>query len=128
MIPVGIPKLTRVVKVGSGGPNKDSIPVKEDLGGSVIGYLKNGTVVRIVDPIYPGISKYRRLANGSTWVVFEPVDSTLFARWNDIWCEENGHLFEMEPLPPAPEEGYEYEVLAERWETGGKRFLKLKKT
>jgi hypothetical protein len=99
MIPSGIPKVTRIVKNGMGGPNKDSIPVKEDLGGGAIGYLKNETQVNIVDPSYPGISKYRKVSNGSTWVVFEDAAGKLFSGLNDIWCEESGHLVEVESEP-----------------------------
>ncbi len=125
MIPSGIPKITKVVKNGMGGPNKDSIPAKEDLGSDAIGYVKTGTLVRIVDPTYPGIGHYRKLWGGSTWVVFEPVDTSLFKGLNDIWIEENSHLFDVEPGPEPVAEGKDYEVLAERWEDG-KKFLKLK--
>jgi hypothetical protein len=127
MIPQGIPTVNRIVKGGSGGPNKDSIPVREDaVGGSITGYLANEKIVRIVDPAYSGASHYRKLWNGTTQVQFDLGTSDL-VKGLDGWCEENGHLFsvEVEP-PPVVEEGEEYEVLEERWENG-RRFLKLKK-
>lgn len=117
MIPAGIPTVVRIVVRGSGGPEKNAIPAKEDLGGGTIGYLKNGTVVRIVDPTYPGISKYRKQYNGTTWVVFAET-VTQQVKGDDIWCEETGHLVEMEE-PPI--EGDEYiqvwrEVGTRKWE------------
>jgi hypothetical protein len=128
MIPSGVPTVNRIVKGGSGGPNKDSIPVREDaMGGAITGYLQNAKVVRIVDPAYPEANHYRKLWNGTTQVLFDLGTSDL-VKGQDNWCEENGHLYpvEVEP-PPVVEEGEEYEVLEERWEAGGKRILKLKK-
>lgn len=123
-IPTGIPILTMVVKNGMGGPEKNAIPAKDDLGGGVIGYLKNDTVVRVVDPTYPGISKYRRISNGTTWVVFAET-ATRQVVGDDVWCELTGHLVAVAPPPPVVDEAVTYEILAESWE-GGKRFIRVK--
>jgi hypothetical protein len=126
MIPSGIPTVNRIVKGGGGGPNKDSIPVREDaMGGAITGYLKNDTIVRIVDPAYSGSSHSRKVWNGTTQVQFDLGTSDL-VKGQDGWCEETGHLYQVEIEPPPVEEGEEYEVLEERWENG-RRFLKLKK-
>jgi len=102
MIASGIPTISRLVRNGAGGVNKDSIPVREDLNGEVVGYLVNGTTVRIVDPTYPGISRYRKIYNGTTWVLFD-IHGFDMVKGQDGWCELTGHLVEVEPVPtPEP--------------------------
>ena len=120
-IPTGTPLVNRVVKGGSGGPGNDSIPVKEDLGGATIGYLKNDTIVQIVDPTWSGASKYRHAYNSTTWVDF--LGGDFISRINDYLCEETGHLL---PVNIPPVETTTVEVIEERI-TNGRKFLTFKK-
>lgn len=124
MIPAGIPTVLKIVKEGKGGPEKNAIPVREDLGGQNTGYLANESVVRIVNPNYAGIGKYCKLYNNTTWVQFDMGDKDLVPG-KDGWCEKTGHLYDYAPTPPV-EDIAEVEVVEERI-TNGRKFLKLKK-
>lgn len=122
-IPNGIPTVLMVVKNGRGGPNKDSIPVFEDLGGPITAYLKNDTIVQVVADTYPDLARYRRQWNGSFYRQFVKEDGTDLVPGEDGWCEENSHLF---PVAPVFIEEETYEILEESW-INGKRFLKVRK-
>ncbi len=112
-IPTGVPLVSRIVKNGSGGPAKNAIPVREDLGGSNIGYLPNGYVVQIVDPNWLNVGKYRHDYNNSVWVDF--VGSYLDLNGSskqvkvggtDALTELNGHLYPVDDDPtPPPDPG-----------------------
>lgn len=116
MIPGGIPTIYVEVKGGMGGLNHDSIPVVEDLGGAVTGYLRNGTPwVRIVNPVYPGIDKYRKVHNGTTWVSFD-IHGNDFIAGQESWCELSGHLYEIPPIEPSEE----YEIRLVKVDDGWK--------
>jgi hypothetical protein len=124
--PSNLPVVTRLVKKGSGGPNKDSIPVYEDLAGARTAYLKNDSVIKIVDPSYPGISRYRKTHVGTTWVSFVNFDGSDFVPGQESWCEETGHLFAVASEPQDLVELVEYEVVEERL-AQGRKFIKLKR-
>ena len=124
MIASGIPTISAVVKNGKGGVNKDSIPVREDLNGEVTGYLVNGTTVRIVDPTYPGIKRYRKTYNGTTWVLFD-IHGIDLVRGQDGWCEMTGHLV-TETVTPPPVEADVFEIV-NIWTDGGRMFVRIKK-
>ena len=115
----------REVKNGSGGVNHDSIPVKEDIGAGAIGWLKNGSIVRIADHNVLISDSYRKTIGTSTWVQFE-CDDPKFS--GDVWIEENSHLFPIVETPPAPvEEIVEVEVMEIRIQPGGQMFAKIRK-
>ena len=119
-IPSGVPTIEMVVKNGRGGPQADSIPVYEDLGGERRAWLKTGTKVRIVDPSYPGISKYQKLWSGTTWVHFD-VNGKDLVPGEDGWCEKTGHLYEPKPEPEGEWMAYDWKV------ENGDLYLKPKK-
>jgi hypothetical protein len=121
MIPEGIPTIVVQVKNGKGGPNKDSIPVYDRIPpGSRVDYLKNGTLIRIVDPAYVFSSKYRKTWNNSTYVDF--IHPTIK---DDVYCEENGHLV---PFIPEIGEGEveTYQVISDHF-AEGTRTIQLRK-
>lgn len=131
-IPSGVPTEYVTVVAGKGGPDDNAINVREDLGGEVTGWLKNGTKIRIVKASYAGVSKYRKTYNGTLWVQFDIYGKDLVPG-KDGWAEFTGHMAS-EPTPepePEPEPGDEitFEVLAEAvdWVTG-KKYLKVKKS
>jgi hypothetical protein len=99
-IPVGISTVTRIVKSGMGGPNKDSIPVYDKVTpGTQLGYLQNWAVVKIVNPADIEAEHYRKVWNNSIWVLYELVSGVGIVTG---WAEENGHLA-VAPAPiPAP--------------------------
>jgi hypothetical protein len=130
MIPANIPLVVRVVKNGSGGPNKDSIPIREDLGGPTIGYLPTGFTIRIVDPAYPGAGNYRKEWAGNIWVDFigKYVDlnglvQVAAAGNKDYLCEETSHLY---PVEEPPGDTVTYEVVSEHI-IGARRLIELKR-
>jgi hypothetical protein len=122
MIPDNVPTILVQVKNGKGGPNKDSIPVYDKVAPGIhLGFLKNDTLIRIVDPAYPGIAKYRKTWNKTTWVEFN-------SKLNDrCFCEESGHLF---PFVPEQGEGETetYQVVSDVFQDGKRtiQLLKLK--
>jgi hypothetical protein len=121
MIPEGIPTIVVKVTAGIGGPLKDSIPVYDRIPpGSRIGYLKNDTLVRIVDPNYPGKSRYYKTWNNSVYVAFNHPSFK-----EDCFCEATGHL-----VPFIPEIGSgdpeSFEVISDIFQDG-KRVIKVLK-
>lgn len=127
-MPLGpnLPLVTRLVRNGVGGPNKDSIPVYEDLGGARTAYLKNDTLIMIVDPAYSGIAKYARIHNGTLWVSFILYNGSDLVPGQESWCEATGHLYAVASAPQDLVELVEYEVVEERI-TEGHKFIKLKR-
>jgi hypothetical protein len=125
--PAGVPAVTRVIKNGKGGPNKDSLPVYEDLGGERTAYLKNDTVIKIVDPTYPGIAKYAKLWNGTMYVSFTLFNGSDLVPGKESWCESTGHVYAVASDPQDLVQLVEYEVIEERV-TAGRKFIKLQKT
>ena len=119
MIPEGIPTVLVIVKNGKGGPNQDSIPVYDRIPpGSRVAYLKNNTLINIVNPIYPNAAKYRKSWNNSTYVQFIPTKE-------DCFCEEDGHLFLF--IPEIGEgETETYQVISDVFQDG-KRTIQVKK-
>jgi hypothetical protein len=124
MIPDNVPTIVVIVKNGKGGPNKDSIPVYDRIPpGTRVDYLKNDSLVRIVQPGYIGIDKYQRTWNGSTYVEYKlkanqnPKDS--------FYCELTGHL---EVFIPEQGEGETetFEVVSDVFQAG-KRTIQLRK-
>jgi hypothetical protein len=124
MIPDNVPTIVVIVKNGKGGSNKDSIPVYDRIPpGTRVDYLKNDALVRIVDPTYPGIEKYRKTWNGSTYVEYKlkanqnPKDS--------FYCELSGHL---EIFIPTQGEGETetFTVISDIFQDGV-RVIKLQK-
>ncbi len=121
MIPEGIPTIVVIVKNGKGGPNKDSIPVYDRIPpGSRVDYLKNDTLIRIVNPIYPNAAKYRPEWNRTTWVEFN--HPTLK---EDCFCEEDGHLFLFDP-EIGPGDIETYQVISDHF-AEGTRTIQLRK-
>ena len=94
MIPKDVEKAFRVVKNGVGGPEDNAIPVREDIQGANIGWLKNGDVV-----IVP-VSGFRKTLGSDTWVLFERDPDFL----GDNWTMENSHLYPVPAPEPKPTE------------------------
>jgi len=119
-IPKTIPTIQVQVKNGKGGPNKDSIPVYDKIPPGInVGYLKNDTAIAIVDPAYPDAARYRKLWNKTIWVEF---NSGLIDK---CYCEENGHLF---PVDPTQDDGeiITYQVISDHF-AEGTRTIQLRK-
>ena len=121
MIPEGIPTILVQVKFGKGGPNKDSIPVYDRIPpGSRVDYLKNDSIIRIVNPDYVFASKYRKTWNNSTYVEFNHPTIK-----DDCFCEESGHLLPYSGEDPSSQV-LTYEVISDVFQDG-KRTIQLLK-
>jgi len=117
-IPEGLPAVEVVVYGGSGGPNKNSIPVRNDFAqhGSDIGYVKNGEHFLILDQakISPAVAK--EYFNSGWAVIWRLVGLQLYPGAKLNCVEQIGHLKVVKEVPFPTEDGEELVLILKKVE------------